>query len=251
MNLSQRQKLNIIALSVYWPAIFILSHIPIPQLVYKAQVSDKSLHLLSYLILVFLIWFAKSPNKKVNWRKATVWWILFVVVWYGVFDELLQSYVGRQADVMDFFADLAGVTAGLILFSFFTFRPASLIVTAATIFLLTNLAKTNPAELVPFSNAMFHLFAYAFFTALWIQYIHHYLTRRPPQFKWLTATLALPVFLLLAVKVSAIAMDRHFGLQNLILAAAGIAITVNTAFIIALVRKNFTRRSLGGKPDAS
>ncbi len=250
MNLPQRQKLNIIALLLYWPAMFIISHIPVPQLVFKAQVSDKILHFLVYLLLIFLVWFAINPSKKVNWRKATVWWILLVVVWYGVLDEWLQSYVGRHASVMDFFANLAGVIAGLILFSFFTFWPASLIVTAATIFLLTNLAKTNPAELVPFTNAMFHLFAYAFFTALWIRYIHHYLTTKPPKLKWLIVTPALPVLLLLAVKLSAIALHRHFGLQSLVLAAAGIVITVNTAFIIALVRRNFIRQSPGGEPDA-
>ena len=251
MNLSQRQKLNIIALLLYWPAIFILSHIPIPQLVYKAQVSDKTLHVLTYLILVFLIWFAKSPNEKVNWRKATVWWILLAVVWYGVFDELLQAYVGRHASVMDFFADLAGVVAGLIVLSFFTFWPASLIVTAATIFLLTNLAKTNPAELVPFANAMFHLLAYAFFTASWIRYIHHYLTTKPPHFKWLTVTLALPAALLLLVKLSSVILNRHFGLQNLILAAAGVIITVNAALIVALVRQGLMQRPPPGRANAS
>ena len=92
MVLSRRQKLTIISLLFYWPGVFILAHIPIPQLVYKAQVSDKSLHFLAYLVLVFLLWFAISPNKKVNWRKAAVWWILFVVVLYGVVDELLQGY---------------------------------------------------------------------------------------------------------------------------------------------------------------
>lgn len=116
MVLSRRRKLTIISLLLYWSGVFILTYIPVPQLVYKAQVSDKSLHFLVYLVLVFLLWFAISPNKKVNWRKAAVWWVLFVVVWYGVVDEWLQSYVGRTCDIMDFFADLAGTLAGLILF---------------------------------------------------------------------------------------------------------------------------------------
>src|SRR4030042_647093 len=101
MALSRRQKLTIISLLVYWPGVFILAHIPIPQLVYKAQVSDKSLHFLVYLVLVFLLWFTISPDKKVNWRKAAAWWVLFVVVWYGVVDEVLQGYVGRSCDIID------------------------------------------------------------------------------------------------------------------------------------------------------
>jgi len=192
MVLSRRQKLTIISLLVYWPGVFILAHIPIPQLVYKAQVSDKSLHFLAYLVLVFLLWFAISPDKKVNWRKATVWWVLFVVVWYGVVDELLQGYVGRNCDVTDFFADLAGTLAGLILFSFFTFWPVLLVVMGTTIFALTNLTRANLAELLPITNAMFHLFAYGFFTMLWLQYIHLFLPMKAPKPKWMIAALALP-----------------------------------------------------------
>ncbi|GAG33646.1 unnamed protein product, partial [marine sediment metagenome] len=160
MALSRRQKLIIISLLVYWPGIFILAHIPIPRLVYKAQVSDKGIHFLAYLILVFLLWFAISPNKKVSWRKAAVWWVLLVVVWYGVVDELLQGYVGRSCDVMDFFANLVGTLAGLILFSFFTFWPVLLVVVGTTIFTLTNLARANMADLLPITDAVFHLFAH-------------------------------------------------------------------------------------------
>jgi len=181
MALTNRQKVNIIVLIAYWGLIFFLSHIPIPKLVYRAQVSDKILHVLAYLILIFLLWFAISPNRRVDWRRATVWWILLVLVWYGAFDEWMQLYVGRQASVMDFLADISGVMAGLIVLSFFTFWPACLAVIGAAIFLLTNLAKTNPAELVPIANALFHLTAYSFFTVLWIRCIYHHTKFRPPQ----------------------------------------------------------------------
>ena len=171
MTLSLRQKLIIISLLLYWPAIFVLAHIPIPQLVYKAQVSDKTLHLITYLILVFLLWFAVSPDKKVNWGKAAVWWVFLIMAGYGGVDELLQGYVGRSCDIKDFLANLVGVSGGLILFSFLTFWPALLAVTGITIFCLTNLARANLTELVPVTNAMFHLLAYAVFTMLWIRQI--------------------------------------------------------------------------------
>ena len=175
MVLSRRQKLTIILLLVYWPGIFIIAHIPIPEVVYKAQVSDKILHFLAYLALTFLLWFAISPTEKVNWRKATGWFILIAVVWYGVIDELLQGWVGRSCDGRDLLADFAGVLAGLILFSFLSFWPGLLVVTAIVIFGLTNLARANLADLVPVMNAMFHFFAYGFFTAVWIKYIHSFL----------------------------------------------------------------------------
>jgi len=183
MALSVRQKVTIILLLFYWPAIFILAHIPIPRLVYKAQVSDKGIHFLAYLILVFLLWFAISPNKKVSWRKAAVWWVLLVVIWYGVFDEWLQGYVGRNPDVMDFFADLAGALTSLILLSVFTFWPAALLVTGTIIFGITNITRANLAELVPVTNAIFYLFAYAIFSMLWICYMHLFLSLKPPKSK--------------------------------------------------------------------
>ena len=193
MALQHRQKLTIIFLLLYWPSLFILAHIPIPLFVRRAGVSDKSLHFLAYLILVFLLWFAIGPDRKVKWRRAAVWWILFVVVWYGAFDEWLQARVGRSGNVADFLADLVGTVAGLILLSFFTFWPALLMVTGITIFLLTNLARVNPANLLPITNTVFHPFAYGFFTMLWIRYIHLFLPMKAPKPKWVIAALALPM----------------------------------------------------------
>jgi len=240
--LQHRQKLTIIFLLFYWPSLFILAHIPIPLFVRRAGVSDKSLHFLAYLVLVFLLWFAIGPDRKVNWRRAAVWWILFVVVWYGVFDEWLQAHVGRSGDVADFLADLAGTLTGLILFSFFTFWPVLLVVTGITIFLLTNLTRVNPADLLPITNAAFHLFAYGIFTMLWIQHIHHFLSIKAPQPKWLIVTFALPTGLLLVVKLYSVISGRYFGIWDVILSAIGIAAVVVTIFLTALFRLRFTQR---------
>jgi VanZ family protein len=245
MALLRRQKLIIISLLIYWPVLFVLAHIPIPQLVYKAQVSDKGLHLLAYLILVFLLWFAISPNKKVNWRKTAVWWVLFVVVWYGVVDEVLQGYVGRSCDITDFLADLAGTLAGLILFSVFSFWPMLLIVTGTAIFTLTNLTRANLDELVPITNAMFHLFGYGFFTIVWIQYIHLFLPMKAPKPKWMIAALVLPTGLLLTVKLFSIILGKDFGVEDTIIAIGGIITVVATTYLIALFRRRFTRVSYG------
>jgi len=223
MTLSLRQKLIIISLLLYWPAIFVLAHIPIPQLVYKAQISDKTLHLVVYLILVFLLWFAVSPDRRVNWRKAAVWWVFLIMAGYGGVDELLQGYVGRSCDIKDFLANLVGVTGGLILFSFLTFWPALLTVTGITIFCLTNLARANLTELVPVTNAMFHLLAYAVFTMLWIRQIHP-LPSKMSMPKRLIIALAVPIGLLLVVKLFSVVSGRYFTVFDVIISGAGIAI---------------------------
>jgi VanZ family protein len=237
MILSRRQKLTIIALLFYWPGLFILAHIPIPQLVYKAHVADKSLHILAYMVLVFLLWFAISPDKKVNWRKAIAWWILLVVVWYGVIDEVLQGYVGRSCDVTDFLADLSGTFAGLILFSFFTFWPAMLAVTGIVVFGLTNLARANMAELLPVTNALFHLFGYGFFTMLWIHNMNLFLPMKAPNLKWLITAFALPLSFLFIVKLFSIISGRYFGIKDAIVGAVGIIAVVITISAASLFHK--------------
>ena len=238
MALSLRQKLTVISLLLYWPGIFILAHIPIPQLVYKARVSDKALHFLVYFILVFLLWSAIRPDKKVNWRRATVWWVLFVVVWYGVFDEWLQTYTGRTCDAVDFLSDLAGALTVLILLSFFSFWPALLVTTGITIFLLTNLPRTELAVLMPVANAVFHLVAYALFTVRWIRYMYLFLSLKAPGRKWLLAALALPTGLLAVVKSFSVICGKQLEVRSLILSAAAIAVVVFTFYLTALYRQN-------------
>ncbi len=225
MSLSLRRKLIIISLLLYWPTLFVLTHIPIPQLVYKAQVSDKTLHLVVYLILVFLLWFVVSPDRKVNWGKAAVWLVLLITAGYGGLDEILQGYVGRSCDINDFLADLVGVAGGLILFSFLGFQAALLTVTGIVIFCLTNTARANLAELVPVTNAVFHLFAYAIFTILWIRQIQPLAskTSRPRQ---LIIALTVPAGLLIAVKLFSTISGRYFTLFDVITSIAGIAVAV-------------------------
>ena len=237
MTITLRKKLTLLLLLFYWVAIFILAHIPIPKLVYKAQVSDKTIHFLAYLILVFLFWFAINPGRKVNWRKATVWWVFLITAVYAIIDELLQGYVGRSCDAMDFAADLVGAFAGLILFSFFTFWPAFLIVTGVSIFLLTNLARANLAELVPVTNFTFHLFAYALFSVLWIQIMSERIHLKSNRLKWMIAALSMPIGLLLIVKLSSLILNRNVGLPDIVISVAAIASVVAVPFLTGLFHR--------------
>ena len=236
MAVRLRQKLTIIVLLLYWPAIFVLAHIPSGRVIgwfFQSQMSDKAIHYLGYLILVFLLWFAISPNKRVNWRRRTVWWGLFVVFWYGVFDEWLQGYVGRNCDVMDFFADLAGSLTGLILLSIFLFWPACLLVTSGVIFILTNLLQASASGGLGVINTVFHLLAYAFFTLLWIQYLHHLLPLKLGQPKWLIGVLTPPTAFLLATESFSLIAGNGFSLENIIVSLAAIALVAAAFYFTA------------------
>jgi VanZ family protein len=233
--------MTLISLVLYWPTLFILAHIPVPQFVGQAQISDKNLHFFAYLILVFLLWFAISPDKKVSWCRTAVWWVLLVMISYGAADEWLQGCVGRSCDIKDFAADLVGVLTGLILLSFFTFWPAALLVAGATIFGITNVSRTNLADVLPITNAMFHLFGYAIFTMLWLQFIGLFLSPKPPNTRWLVIALALPTGLLSAVKLSSAILGRGFRLADVILAVGGIVAVVAAIYLTALFRRRLAR----------
>ncbi|MHC4069715.1 MAG: VanZ family protein [Planctomycetota bacterium] len=238
MTLSHRKKLIRILLAFYWISILALTHIPIPQLVREAQVSDKTLHVLAYLVLVFLLWFAVNPDSKVNWRKAVSWLVFLIAAGYGVVDERLQVCIsGRSASMGDFLANLVGVAGGLVLFTFLSFGPSLLMVTGIVIFGLTNLTRSNPAELLPVTNLLFHLAGHGFFAFLWIQHVNRYSRLKVPELKWLTTVAAVPVCFLLVVQLFPLVKGREFALQDVIVSLGAILAVV----CIALFSKVLTK----------
>ena len=238
MTLTQQQKIAAFVLAIYWPALFILAHIPIPDVIQEADVSDKSLHFLTYLILAFLLRSAVSGEKKVSWRKAAPWLVLFVMVVYGILDEWLQSYVaGRSSDVRDFFADMAGALLGLIFCSFLSFWPAGLLVVATVIFSITNVERANLAALLPFTNAVFHLFAYTILTAMWIQCTHLFSPVKASETKWLIPALAGPAGFLLFVKFFSVIVGKDIALSDIIISFGAIAAVVTAFYLRSFFRK--------------
>ena len=215
-----------------------LTHIRIPQLVREAQVSDKTLHVLAYLVLVFLLWFAVNPDSKVNWRKAVSWWVFLITAGYGVADEWLQMCIaGRSASIGDFLANLVGVAGGLVLITFLSFGPVLLVVTGIVIFGLTNLTRSNPAELLPVTNVLFHLVGHGFFAFLWIRHVNRYSRLKAPELKWLIAVASVPVCFLLVVKLFPLVRGRGFALQDVIISLGSIVVVAGIALLSVVLTK--------------
>ncbi len=212
--------------------LFIFAHIPVPRVVREADVSDKTLHFLAYLILVFLLWFTVSDGKKVKWRRASPWWVFLTMIAYGIIDEWLQSYaVGRSCDAWDFLADLTSTITGLVLFSVLSFWPAGLVVTAIIIFGLANISRANLADMLPAASAAFHLFAYAILTTFWVQCLRLLTPRnhlRQNPVKWLTAALAAPMGLVLTVKLFSVILGKDFAVRDMIISIGAIVAVVVT-----------------------
>jgi len=240
---SWRQKITIILLILYWSVLLILAHIPIPQLIREAGVSDKSLHFLAYLVLTFLFWFSIRPNEKVNWRKFSVWLVLIIITIYGAVDELVQKYTGRNCDAMDIAANLAGILAGLLIFSFLTFWLSALAVTGIVIFSMTTIMQTNLADLLPITSSMTYSIAYSIFTAIWLENMHLLFSVNNLKLKFFFIATGLPAGLLITVKIFSLIFGRDFKIQDVILSLAAITVVVSTVYL-----KKFPLKSSGKKP---
>ncbi len=225
--MTRRQKTTVGILVIYWIALVVFAHIPIPQLVYQARVSDKWLHFLAYLNLVFLTWFSIRPDEKVRWHNQAAWLVLMAVVVYGGIDELTQPYFGRNRDLMDFIANAGGVVTGLAFFTFMAFWPSLQAVSAISIFGIATLIHADLSKVAPILNIVYHVFAYGGFTLIWTQLTNLYLSPRTIISRSLL-TISVPAGLMLFVKMSSMLMGRYFTTMEM-LCSAGAILTVATA----------------------
>ena len=244
MRLFRRQKLLIAALAIYWPMMFLSTHIrQLPNIVSQVPLSDKVFHFFMYFILSFLLWFTINPNKRVSWRKPLVWLILAGIVWYGAIDEWLQSYVGRHADVWDFVADICGAVTGLLILTYVAFWPACLVLMWSAIFVGTNIIRKNPSLFDSEINIVFYLCSYGFLTLLWLRYIHNFFSIKPPERKWLLLAFSLPVGLLCVLEIFGLIAGHASKIMPPLAAIAAIAIVIFAALLNERLRVKLSASS--------
>lgn len=239
MNFLRRHKYILWSLGIYWPALFILTHIPVPVIARQSGMSDKTMHILAYLVLVFFVWLAVSPYEKVNWKRAKVWIVLAAIVWYGAMDEWLQSYVGRGTELLDFLCNLAGAVLGLVILSILTFWPASLAIGTIFIFVVTNYSGILNLYPQYHLNTAFHLTAYAAMTLIWIQHLDRNGNYRKTHPTWPLTALTLPLALLTLIKLTG-TLFYHRPLWWIDVATAVFAITATVliSYVIFLTTSN-------------
>lgn len=200
MKLLRRHKSVLIALGIYWPVIFYLTHTQVRTIAKQSGMSDKTMHLMAYFALAFLIWFAISPYEKVNWARTKVWILAIIVTAYALADEFLQGFVGRSPEFLDFVADLSGMALALGILSFFGFWSSLLTASAIFVFVISNLSALLTLYPEYHFNTAFHLTAYTAFALIWIQHAERYTPVKIGTARWLIYAATVPLLLLALIK---------------------------------------------------
>jgi len=223
-------------LAVYWPLLFLSTHVPrLPHI--PLGPSDKVLHYLAYLILTLLFWLARFGSQRPSLRKARLYKIIILFSLYGALDEITQSFVGRCCDIEDWVADICGSLTALLLLYVLRRCLHWLIVYGAILFLICHwpgresLFDKLPSFFQQFQVA-YAIIGYIVLTLLWWRTLC-----RNGRFEFkgtiLTATLfVLPLFALLD-EAANLLMKRGFDLTDYLSALGGIAVGIVCAYMLA------------------
>jgi len=240
MKLLRRHKYSLIALAIYWPLVFTLTHIPVRQLAQQTGMSDKTMHVMAYFALTFLVWCAVSPYRRVQWNSAKTWWVIAAVALYGAFDEIVQGMVGRSADFHDYIANLFGIAFAMGVLSVFHFWAALLTASVTSIFVISNLSHLTGLYPQYHLNTLFHFSAYAGLSLIWIQHMERYLRLRQNRTLWLLAAPALPLAMLTLVLAAAPLYNKMVWWPDVATAVFGIfaAIVVSRLTFVVMQHRN-------------
>jgi VanZ family protein len=106
-----RRALGVI-FALYWCAMFVATHIPLPQVDAAPQNTDKLVHLVMYAGFAFL--FSLWLSARTSWSRKIMLVVLCTSIGYAALDEILQMPLeSRSAEVWDFVMDLLGAAMGL------------------------------------------------------------------------------------------------------------------------------------------
>ena len=96
--------------AVWWALLFVATHIPI-DLPGPANSLDKFQHAGAFFGLAVLLCSAYEAWRPR--REGGYFGVFLLAAGYGAIDEWMQSFVGRQSDVLDWFADFGGAACGV------------------------------------------------------------------------------------------------------------------------------------------
>ena len=109
---SRATRIVFVMLCIYWAALFYGTHTKVPEGLLPGN-SDKFIHFWAYAGLAILLMSLRVTRGAYTWLSVLIAWCILAI--YGVFDELTQLLVKRNAEVFDWIFDVTGAASGLAL----------------------------------------------------------------------------------------------------------------------------------------
>jgi VanZ family protein len=226
-----------VLLLVYWPALFVLTHLPkLPPT--GVHGGDKVAHFIAYLVLTVLFWLARYGKCRPSLGGREIYFVLILMVCYGAVDELSQQLVpNRFADWLDWLSDSAGVVIGLTGVLVLRQWWHRLVVYWVLLFALTHLpTEAQPLDYLPEVLHQFQLVylmaGYVVLTLLWWltwcpggRFVFH-------KTLFTSTLLVLPTYALLDEMVSRL-MGNPFDIVSIVASVGGILLGVGCAAAFA------------------
>jgi VanZ family protein len=100
-------------LIAYWLTLFTSTHYPTVYVPVKVSNTDKVVHFAAFGVLALLFWKWLATRAR-PLTPRSVWIAAAVLIPYATIDEFTQQFFGRDANIADWLANLAGITCVLV-----------------------------------------------------------------------------------------------------------------------------------------
>jgi VanZ family protein len=95
---------------ILWVLEFVATHLPPSEEIRSLPGSDKHQHFAGYFVLSGLLMFWNGVSSAARPRRMLT--VVLILAVYAAADELLQPLVHRDAELLDWAADLFGAVVG-------------------------------------------------------------------------------------------------------------------------------------------
>ena len=235
-----RRILAWISLGVYWPVMFIMTHLP-PRALNQIYGNDKTAHFSGFLLLTLLYWLVRYGRIRPSLRHKALYLTILLIAVYAAVDECSQELVqGRDGNIYDWLADIAGIIAGLGLVYVLRSWRQWLVAHWLVMFAVTHWPDKDGAFVrLPPSWQQFQVF-FVMMGYLGLTFLFWRALSREPRFVVNKRLVGITLFILpiyaLVDECLAWAMQRGFDGWDFFSALAGIALGVICS--IAFARQN-------------
>ncbi len=122
-RLRRWQRFLLISCTTLWVTALVVSHIPAESLA-EGPVGDKWLHFIGFFGLASSFHWTLFAYQHPRPRRIAL--VVSVMALYAAFDEITQPMFNRYGDIMDWYADMVGMIAAVIVWEFFLMALAKI-----------------------------------------------------------------------------------------------------------------------------